>query len=70
MEKGMERRSEEKAEVSLEEAKEARMHMEEEHMAGAKEQTKEVRKEKRKEDLLESAIIVERKGTVQDSVRS
>ena len=70
MEKDMAKRSEEKAEANSEEAKEARTHMEEEHMDGTKEQTKAVRKEKRKEDLLESVIIVERKGTAQDSARS
>ena len=69
MEKDMEKLSEEKAEASSAEAKEARTHMEEEHMDGTKEQTKEVRKERRKVDSLESAIIVEKKGAAQDSVR-
>ena len=62
MEKDMEHRSEEKAENS----EAARMHMEEELMDGAKEQTKVERKEKARECSLTSAIIVERKDTARD----
>ena len=70
MEKDMEKLSEEKAEANSEEAKEARTHMEEEYMDGAKVQTKEERRAKRKGDSLENGSIVEKKDIVQDSARN
>ena len=70
MEKDMEKLSEEKVEASSAEAKEARTHMEEEHMDGAKELTKEERREKEKEDSLESAIIVVKRDIARGSARS
>ena len=57
-----------KEEASSEEAKEAKTHMEEEYMDGANFQTKEERKEKRKDDSWESATIVQKKNTAQESV--
>ena len=69
MEKDMEKLWQEKAEANSEEAKEAKTHMED-HMAGAKERTKEARKEKEKADSLESAIIVEKRDIAQGFARS
>ena len=67
MGKDMERRSEEKVEENSEAA---RMHTEEGHMDGAKEQTKAERKEKAREHSLASVIIVERKDTARDIARN
>ena len=69
MEKDMESRSEEKVEENSQEAKEAKTHMEEEHMDGVREETKAETKEKEKEDSLGSAIFAVRKDIARGSVQ-
>ena len=67
MEKDMEKQLEEKVEVNLAEAKEAKTHMEE-RMEGAKEQTREGTKELEKVDSMEHITCAVSRGTARGSV--